>query len=237
MAPSHQSSSRHQHRSASVLHFQSWQLQRRSNRDLLSKMKAAIYARVSTFDQTVDNQLLDLRRYLDARGWTPINEYVDVSSGAKDRRPGLDDLVRDARRRKFDAVVVWKLDRLGRSLRHLVLLMEELQGLGVALVSLGEGLDLSTPAGRLQAGLLAAVAQFERERIGERVVAGLQRARTQGKRLGRPRVRPALLNVPGGTALRGEGVGACRRPLRRSGLRTGDRLPPERAILVPCHSS
>lgn len=82
-------------------------------------------------------------------------EHVDVISGAKDRRPGLDQLVADARRRRFDAVVVWKLDRLGRSLRHLVLLlMEELQQLGIALVSLGEGLDLSTPAGRLQAGLL-----------------------------------------------------------------------------------
>jgi DNA invertase Pin-like site-specific DNA recombinase len=162
-------------------------------------MRTAIYARVSTTDQTVDNQLLDLRRYVDARGWTPSKEYVDVMSGAKDRRPGLDDLVRDARRRKFDAVIVWKLDRLGRSLRHLVLLMEELQQLGIALVSLGEGLDLSTPAGRLQAGLLAAVAQFERERIRERVVAGLRRARTQGKRLGRPRTRPALLDVPGGT--------------------------------------
>jgi len=102
--------------------------------------------------------------------------------GANDRRPGLDDLVRDARRRKFDAVVVWKLDRLGRSLRHLVLLMEELQQLGVALVSLGEGLDLSTAAGRLQAGLLAAVAQFERERIRKRVVSGLQRAKAQGNR-------------------------------------------------------
>src|SRR5215475_721834 len=150
-------------------------------------MRAAIYARVSTIDQTVDNQLLELRRYSEARGWTAVNEYVDVMSGAKDRRPGLDELVRDARRRKFDAVIVWKLDRLGRSLRHLVLLMEELQQLGVALVSLGEGLDLSTPAGRLQAGLLAAVAQFERERIRERVVSGLQRAKAQGKRLGRPR--------------------------------------------------
>jgi DNA invertase Pin-like site-specific DNA recombinase len=150
-------------------------------------MRAAIYARVSTSDQTVANQLLELRRYIDARGWTAVNEYVDVMSGAKDRRPGLDALVRDARRRKFDAVVVWKLDRLGRSLRHLVLLMEELQQLGVALVSLGEGLDLSTPAGRLQAGLLAVVASFERERIRERVMSGLQRAKAQGKALGRPK--------------------------------------------------
>src|SRR4051812_32790579 len=94
-------------------------------------MRAAIYARVSATEQTCDNQLLELRRYIDARGWTSVNEYVDVISGAKDRRPGLDDLVRDARRRKFDAVIVWKLDRLGRSLRHLVLLMEELQQLGI----------------------------------------------------------------------------------------------------------
>jgi DNA invertase Pin-like site-specific DNA recombinase len=150
-------------------------------------MRAAIYARVSTSDQTVDNQLLELRRYIEARGWNAVNEYIDVMSGAKDRRPGLDDLVRDARRRKFDAVIVWKLDRLGRSLRHLVLLMEELQQLGVALVSLGEGLDLSTPAGRLQAGLLAVVASFERERIRERVMSGLQRAKAQGKALGRPK--------------------------------------------------
>jgi DNA invertase Pin-like site-specific DNA recombinase len=150
-------------------------------------MRAAIYARVSTAEQSNDNQLLELRRYIEARGWTAISEYVDVMSGAKDRRPGLDDLVRDARRRKFDAVIVWKLDRLGRSLRHLVLLMEELQQLGVALVSLGEGLDLSTPAGRLQAGLLAVVASFERERIRERVVSGLQRAKAQGRTLGRPK--------------------------------------------------
>jgi len=162
-------------------------------------MKSAIYARVSTTEQTCENQLLELRRYIDARGWTTISEYVDVMSGAKDRRPGLDDLVRDARRRKFDAVIVWKLDRLGRSLRHLVLLMEELQQLGIALVSLGERLDLSTPAGRLQAGLLAVVASFERERIRERVVAGLRRARSEGKRLGQPRVTPALLDIPGGT--------------------------------------
>jgi DNA invertase Pin-like site-specific DNA recombinase len=150
-------------------------------------MRVAIYGRISTADQTLDNQLLELRRYVEARAWTKTNEYLDVMSGAKDRRPGLDNLVRDARRRKFDAVIVFKLDRLGRSLRHLVLLMEELQQLGVALVSLGEGLDLSTPAGRLQACLLAAVAQFERERIRERVVSGLQRAKAQGKALGRPK--------------------------------------------------
>jgi DNA invertase Pin-like site-specific DNA recombinase len=149
-------------------------------------MRSAIYARVSTADQTAENQLLQLRAYVEARGWSAV-EYVDCISGTKDRRPELDRLVADAKRRKVDTLVVWKLDRLGRSLKHLVMLLDELESLGVAFVSLGESIDTSTPAGRLQLHLLAAVAQFERERIVERVRAGLERARTQGKRLGRPR--------------------------------------------------
>lgn len=110
-------------------------------------------------------------------------------SGAKDRRPALDRLLTDARRRRFDVLACWRLDRLGRNLRHLVTLIEELQTLGIAFVSLGEGIDCTTPAGKLQLHILAALAEFERERIRERVLAGLQRARTQGKRLGRPRAR------------------------------------------------
>jgi DNA invertase Pin-like site-specific DNA recombinase len=149
-------------------------------------VRAAVYARVSTADQTAENQLLQLRAYVQARGWSAV-EYVDCISGTKDRRPELDRLVVDAKRRKVDTLVVWKLDRLGRSLKHLVMLLDELQSLGVGFVSLGESIDTSTPAGRLQLHLLAAVAQFERERIVERVRAGLERARTQGKRLGRPR--------------------------------------------------
>jgi DNA invertase Pin-like site-specific DNA recombinase len=149
-------------------------------------VNAAVYARVSTADQTAENQLLQLRAYVQARGWGAV-EYVECISGTKDRRPELDRLVADAKRRKVDTLVVWKLDRLGRSLKHLVMLLDELQALGVAFVSLGESIDTSTPAGRLQLHLLAAVAQFERERIVERVRAGLERARTQGKRLGRPR--------------------------------------------------
>src|SRR3989454_2957421 len=150
-------------------------------------MKAAIYARVSTVDQEPENQLQELRRYLDARGWTAA-EYVDRGvSGAKDRRPALDRLLADARRRRFDVVVCWRLDRLGRNLRHLITLLDELQALGVAFVSLAEGIDATTPAGKLQMHILGAIAEFERERIRERVLAGLQRARTQGKRLGRPR--------------------------------------------------
>jgi DNA invertase Pin-like site-specific DNA recombinase len=149
-------------------------------------VRAAVYARVSTADQTAENQLLQLRAYVQARGWDAA-EYVDCISGTKDRRPELDRIVADAKRRKVDTLVVWKLDRLGRSLKHLVMLLDELQSLGVAFVSLGESIDTGTPAGRLQLHLLAAVAQFERERIVERVRAGLERARTQGKRLGRPR--------------------------------------------------
>jgi DNA invertase Pin-like site-specific DNA recombinase len=150
-------------------------------------MKTAIYARVSTLDQEPENQLQELRRYVEARGWTSV-EYVDRGvSGAKDRRPALDRLFEDARRRRFDAVVCWRLDRLGRSLRHLITLLEELQALGVAFVSLAEGIDATTPAGKLQMHILGAIAEFERARIAERVRAGLQRARNAGRRLGRPK--------------------------------------------------
>lgn len=151
-------------------------------------MRAAIYARVSTAEQAVDNQLLELRRYVGARGWT-ATEYVDAGvSGAKDRRPALDQLLADAKRRRFDVLVCWRLDRLGRNLRHLILFLDELQALGIGFVTLGVGIDTTTPAGRLQLHILSAIAEFERERIRERVVAGLHRARKQGKRLGRPRV-------------------------------------------------
>ena len=147
-------------------------------------LRAAIYARVSTFDQEPENQLAELRQYVTARSWTAV-EYVDKGvSGAKDRRPALDALLGDARRRRCDVVICWRLDRFGRNLRHLVTVIDELQALGVAFVSLGEGLDLTTPAGRLQLHVLAALAEFERCRIAERVRAGLARARASGRRLG-----------------------------------------------------
>jgi DNA invertase Pin-like site-specific DNA recombinase len=150
-------------------------------------MRAAIYARVSTFDQEPENQLVELRRYVAARGWT-AQEFVDRGiSGSKDRRPSLDMLIRDAKRRRFDVVICWRLDRLGRNLKHLITLLEELQVLGVAFVSLHEGIDATTPAGRLQMHILGAIAEFERARIQERVKAGLARARAQGVKLGRPR--------------------------------------------------
>lgn len=158
-------------------------------------MRAAIYARVSTTDQEPENQLIGLRRYVEAREWTAV-EYVDKGvSGAKNSRPALDRLVKDAKRRKFDVLVVWRLDRLGRSLRHLILLLDDLQAIRVAFVSLSEGIDATTPAGRLQLHVLAAIAEFERARIAERVKAGLVRARANGKRLGRPALKVPLARL------------------------------------------
>lgn len=150
-------------------------------------MTAAIYARVSTHEQTCENQLLELRRYAEARGWQAV-EYVDTGvSGSKDRRPALDQLTADVRRHKVGTVVCWRLDRLGRNLRHLVMLLDEWQGRGVSFVTLGEGIDTSTAAGRLVAGVLGSIAEFERARIQERIHAGLARAKAQGTRLGRRR--------------------------------------------------
>jgi len=160
-------------------------------------MKAAIYARVSTSDQHVENQLAELRSYVDRRAWTLV-EYVDAGvSGARDSRPALDELLRDARRCRLDVLVVWRLDRLGRNLRHLLTVLEELQALGISFVSLGEGIDLGTPAGRLQLHILAALSEFERARIQERIRAGITRAKAQGVRFGRPEKDvPAAILAP-----------------------------------------
>src|SRR5919109_574320 len=146
----------------------------------------AIYARVSTHDQHAENQMIELRTYCAARDWTVAAEYIDQGiCGSTTSRPQLDAMMLAARRRKFDAIVCWKLDRMGRSLAHLIQLLEEITGLGIGFISLGESIDLSTSAGRLQLHLLAAFAQFERERIRERIHLGLDRARKQGKKLGR----------------------------------------------------
>ena len=150
-------------------------------------MRAALYGRCSTSEQTVENQLLELRRFVEARGWTIYREYLDEGiSGSKDRRPALDALLEDARRRRVDAICVWSIDRLGRSLKHLVTILDEFQALGISFISLKEGLDWSTPTGKLQAQILAVISEFERARIAERVTAGLARARQQGRKLGRP---------------------------------------------------
>jgi DNA invertase Pin-like site-specific DNA recombinase len=111
-------------------------------------MRAAIYARVSTIDQEPENQLAELWRYVTDRRWSAV-EYVDHGvSGAKDSRPALDRLVADAKRRRFDVLLCWRLDRLGRNLRHLVILLDELRAVGVEFVPLGEGIDVTTPAGK-----------------------------------------------------------------------------------------
>ena len=173
-------------------------------------IRAAVYARVSTFDQEPENQLAELRRYVRARSWPAAVEYVDKGvSGSKDRRPALDRLVRDATRRGFDVLVVWRLDRLGRNLRHLVTLLDELHAVAVSFVSLGEGIDCTTPAGRLQLHVLAALAEFEKARIAERVAAGLARARRNGTRL----ARRAPVRHPSGRS----GTRFSGRPTRRAG--------------------
>ncbi len=154
-------------------------------------MKAALYARVSTTNgQDPEMQLREMREYCERRGWTMAREYVDVGvSGSKDSRPELNRLMQAAKQREFDAVLVWKLDRFGRSLRHLVNALAELEALGVTFVSLKDNLDLSTPAGRLMFQIIGAMAEFERSLIVERVRAGLRNARAKGKTLGRPRRR------------------------------------------------
>ncbi len=150
-------------------------------------MKALLYARVSTKEQDVETQLQDLRRYAAARGFTVVGEHVDIAvSGQKERRPGLDRVMGLARTRAVDAVLVAAFDRFGRSLAHLVRALEEFQHLGIGFISLREQLDLTSPTGRVMFAVIAAMAEFERELIRERIQAGLRRARLQGKRLGRP---------------------------------------------------
>jgi len=152
--------------------------------------RVALYGRVSTHHgQDPELQLRELREYAAARGWNLAHEYTDVGvSGAKDSRPELSRLMADAHRRRFDIVLVWKLDRLGRSLRHLVNLLAEFEARGIAFVSLRDNLDLTTPSGRLMFQVIGAMAEFERSLIQERVRAGLRNAKDKGKRLGRPKV-------------------------------------------------
>jgi DNA invertase Pin-like site-specific DNA recombinase len=152
--------------------------------------RVALYARVSTLNnQDPEMQLAELREYAGRRGWQIIEEFTDQGvSGCTESRPALNRMMSDACRRRFDAVLVWKIDRFGRSLKHLVNALAELAALGVAFVSLRDNLDLSTPSGRLMFQIIGAMAEFERALIQERVRAGLRNARAKGRRLGRPRV-------------------------------------------------
>ncbi|HTM41541.1 MAG TPA: recombinase family protein [Terriglobales bacterium] len=158
-------------------------------------LRCALYARVSTtkHHQDVTLQLAELREYCARRGFQVIREYVDAGvSGSKESRPELNRLMADAHRRSFDAVICWKLDRFGRSLKHLVNALAELEALGVAFISLRDNLDLSTPSGRLMFHIIGAMAQFERALCQERVKAGIAHARAKGKTLGRPRANVDL---------------------------------------------
>jgi DNA invertase Pin-like site-specific DNA recombinase len=154
-----------------------------------STKRVALYARVSTSNgqQDPEMQLRELREYAEHRGLTIVGEYIDRMTGSKDSRPSLNRLMADAGQRKFDAVLVWKLDRFGRSLRHLVNALAELEAIGLTFISLRDNLDLSTPSGRLMFQIIGAMAEFERSLIQERVKAGLRNAKAKGRRLGRPR--------------------------------------------------
>jgi DNA invertase Pin-like site-specific DNA recombinase len=139
-------------------------------------------------NQNPEMQLSELREFGTRRGWQIVSEYVDEGvSGSRERRPQLDRLMADAHRRKFDLIAVWKIDRFGRSLKHLVNALADLDSLGVAFVSLRDNIDLSTPSGRLMFQIIGAMAEFERSLIQERVRAGLRNAVARGVRLGRPK--------------------------------------------------
>src|ERR1051325_8229783 len=166
----------------------------------MTMKRAALYMRVSTkgHGQTTETQALALREYAAHRGYEIIEEYRDEGiSGSKDSRPALDRLIKDARARKFDLVIVARFDRFARSVSHLLRALEEFSHLGIDFVSLSESIDTSTPMGRMIFKILGAVAELERNLIKERVTMGISRARKQGKRLGRPRVEVDPLQIVG----------------------------------------
>lgn len=151
-------------------------------------MNTALYLRVSTTDQKLDSQELELKTYCERRSWSNIRSYTDHISGAKFSRLGLDKLMAEVRKGKIERIIVFKLDRLGRSLSHLAMILDELHRHEVSLICTSQGIDTSSesPAGRLQLHVLLAVAEFERSIIRERVNAGLRAAKARGVKLGRP---------------------------------------------------
>jgi len=188
-----------------------------------TKPKAALYARVSTNGHGQDTglQLEELRQVATQRGWV-ASEYVDEGvSGSKASRPALDELMVAARKGEVDVVVVWRFDRFARSTRHLLQALEEFRQLGIEFISLRENIDTSTPMGRAMFTIVAAVAELERELISERVRAGVQRARLQGKQFGRPRreldLRAARILLEQGHSVRevADLLGLPRTTLRR----------------------
>jgi DNA invertase Pin-like site-specific DNA recombinase len=157
-------------------------------------MKIALYARVSTDGQDPEVQLHALRAHATNRGWIIVEEFVDHGySGAKDKRPALDRMIKAAWTGKFQAVLVWRFDRFARSVKHLIAALEQFRSLNINFISLQEQFDTSTPIGNAMFTIIGAMAQLERDIIRERVKAGLDRARARGVRLGRP-IAPAQSN-------------------------------------------
>ena len=158
--------------------------------------RAALYMRVSTLDQHPETQLYDLKQMAQQRGYEIVREYTDRISGAKARRPGLDEMMRDARRGHFDVVLVWASDRIARSVRHFLEVLDELNRLNVEFVSFRESIDTGGPLGRAVVVIIGAIAELERNLIVERVRAGMRRARFEGRHIGRKPLeldRPAIL--------------------------------------------
>lgn len=154
-------------------------------------MRAAIYTRVSKEEGDLGRQQDETRAFAKARGWSVVAEESDKMSGASDKRPGLERVMKMARARKCDVIVVQALDRFARSIRHFVVSVAELEALGVAFVSTSQGFDMTTPMGKFTMTIFAAVAELERAMIRERIMSGLAKARREGKRLGR---RPLMLS-------------------------------------------
>src|SRR3989344_310350 len=150
-------------------------------------MRVAIYLRVSTAEQTTLNQELELKSYCEREGFDIFEIYKDEGvSGAKTSRPALDKMLKDMREKKFDAIIVWKFDRLGRSTKHLLQVLEEMKNKDVRLIATSQNIDTGTPMGKFFFTIMAGFAEMERELIRERILLGLKRRKTQGKPLGRP---------------------------------------------------
>lgn len=178
-------------------------------------MNTALYIRVSTEGQCTDSQEQELKGYCRQRGWKDLTRYVDKIGGAKASRPQLDQLMQDIRAGKVERLLVFKLDRLGRSLTHLALILDELNRLKVPLIASSQGIDTSddNPAGRLQLGVLMAVAEFERGIIKERVNAGLAATKARGVQLGRPATINGRADEVKGLKAQGLGLRAIARQL------------------------
>ena len=150
--------------------------------------RVVIYARVSSADQSVAAQLCDLRPLVAARGYQIVGEYTDTISGTKAKRPGLDQLLSDARRGRFDGVMLWSFDRMARSVKHFLEVLDELNHLNIGLVSFRENIDTSGPLGRAMIVIVAAISELERSLIVERVKSGMRRAKLEGRQIGRARL-------------------------------------------------